>query len=388
MSFREILATPGIKPVLFTLWMAAFGFGVILPILPFYTLSLGAEPAELGLLTATFAFMSLVFSPLMGKLSDNIGRKKVAMFGTACFVVGYLVFAFADSLFLAFLARAIEGVGAAAIYPVCVSLLSDLTTEKQRGKAMSLMGMVFSLGFIIGPAAGGLISAISVKDVFIFSALLSLANFVSISFQVKEPKEKEESADIIGKEAGFLAHLTSPLLLLFMAAFMTSFMIGGIDSTLALYTSEKMGFSTPQVGLIFTYIGLLIMAMMLVSGELINRFGESRLIVMGLVLSGAGFFLLVFTHDWISILIPLAVFVAGNAMTFPSVSSLLTKKVTAKRGTVLGLFSSFESLGMFAGPILGGFLYGIKHEYAFIGMAIAIWGYAIVFSLAGRKKLE
>ena len=385
MSFREILATPGIKPVLFTLFMAAFGFGVILPILPFYTISLGAKPAELGLLTATFAFMSLVFSPFMGNLSDRIGRKTVIMFGTACFVIGYLIFALADSLLLAFIARAIEGVGAAAIYPACISLLSDFSTEKQRGKVMGLTGMVFSLGFIIGPAIGGIVSAISVKDVFIFSAALSFANFCSVYFQIKEPKEKKESKNIVQKEIGILEHLASPLLLLFFAAFMTSFMIGGLDATLALYTGEKLGFSSPQIGIVFTYIGILIMTMMLVTGVLINRFGEKTLIRVGLSLSGMGFFLLVFTRDWLTILIPLAVFVAGNAMTFQSTISLITKKVTAKRGTVLGLFSSFESLGMFAGPILGGFLYGFDHTYAFAGFAILIWGYAVIFSIFSGK---
>ena len=352
MSFREILATPGIKPVLFTLLMAAFGFGVILPILPFYTISLGAKPAELGLLTATFAFMSLVFSPFMGNLSDRIGRKPVIMFGTACFVIGYLIFALADSLLLAFIARAIEGVGAAAIYPACISLLSDFSTEKQRGKVMGLTGMAFSIGFIIGPAIGGLVSAISVKDVFILSAGLSFVNFCSVYFQVKEPKEKKESKDLTRKEAGVLAHISSPLLFIFLAAFMTSFMIGGLDATLALYTGEKLGFSSPQIGMIFTYIGILIMTMMLVTGALINKFGERTLARFGLVLSGAGFFLLIFTHDWLTILIPLAVFVAGNAMTFQSSISLLTKKLQQNAERFSGFSLHLNPLGCLQGRYL------------------------------------
>ncbi len=388
MSFKEILSTPGIKPVLFTLFMTSFGFGVILPILPFYTLSLGAQPFELGMLTATFALMSLVFSPIMGKLSDKYGRKKILLLGTVGFAAAYLVFAFSDSLLMVFVARAIEGIAASAIFPACVSLLSDFTSEQQRGRAMGLVGMAFSLGFIAGPAFGGIASAISVKDVFVLSAGLAALNFISVAMQIREPREKKESRDIAGQEVSLLEHLSSPLLFLFLGSFMTAFMIGGLDATLAIYTGDKLGFSSPQIGLVFTYIGVLILVMQFVSGSLVNKYGELKLISAGLALSGAGFFLLAFTHDWLTILFPLAVFVAGNALVFPSVNTLITKKVAGKRGAVLGLVSSFQSLGQMLGPLLGGFLYGFSHVYPFIGMAVVIWAYFLVFTFFSKKSLE
>lgn len=387
MSFRDVLSVPGIRPVLFTLFMAAFGFGVILPLLPFYALSLGAKPFELGVLTATFALMQLIFSPLFGKLADKIGRKKVLLIGTFGFVLSYTIFAFADSFQTALIARAIEGFFAAGIFPTCLSLLSDFTTEEQRGKAMGLMGMTFSLGFIFGPAIGGLAASFSVKDAFFLSALLSFANFLWVFFKLKEPREKPESKDLDKQEMSLLSHLSSPLLFLFLSSMMITFMIGGLDATLALYTSEKMGFTSAQTGLIFTYVGLLIMVMQLVSGSLVNRFGEIKLVQAGLLLSGAGFFMLSFTSDWASLLAPLAVFVAGNVLVFPSVNSLITKKVHGKRGAVLGLNTSFSAGGQVIGPLFGGFLYGIKHFYAFLGMAVVIWAYFGFFSLIAAKKL-
>ncbi len=388
MSLKDIVATPGVMPVLFTLFMASFGFGVILPILPFYTLSLGAKPAELGMLTATFAFMSILFSPIMGRLADRFGRKVVLLIGTFGFVVAYLLFAVTDSLAMAFAARAIEGIAASAIFPSCISLLSDFSDQKNRGRAMSLIGMSFSFGFIIGPAFGGIASAISVKDVFYLSAALAGLNFFSVFFQLKEPKEKEESKHIVEQEVSMLEHLTSPMLFLFLGSFMAAFMIGGLDATLAIYTGEVMGFSSPQIGLIFTYMGFLILIMQLASGSLVDRFGELKLIPIGLVLSGSGFFLLTFTHDWLTILIPLALFVMGNSLVFPSVNSMITKKVTGKRGAVLGLASSFNSFGQMIGPLLGGFLYGVSHDYAFIGLAIVIWAYFAIFVLFARKRLS
>src|SRR3989338_8127721 len=236
MSFKEILKVEGIKPVLFTLFMAAFGFGVILPLLPFYALSLGAKPFELGVLTATFAFMQLVFSPLFGKIADKFGRKKVLMIGTSGFAVSYIIFAFSTTFEMALFARALEGVFAASIFPTCISLLSDFTTQEQRGRAMGLMGMTFSLGFIFGPAFGGLAATFAVQDAFFLAAGFSFLNFLWIFFKLKEPKEKPESKEIVSQEVSLLSHLSSPLLFLFLSSLMITFMIGGIEATLALYT--------------------------------------------------------------------------------------------------------------------------------------------------------
>ncbi len=388
MSFKDVLSVPGIKPVFFTIFMVAFGFGVILPLLPFYALSLGAQPFELGILTAVFALMQLIFGPFFGKLADKIGRRKVLLIGTAGFAASYIVFAFADSFEMALLARAIEGFFAAGIFPACLSLLSDFTTEQQRGKAMGLMGMTFSLGFIFGPAIGGLAASFSVRDAFFLSAGLSLLNFAWIFFRLKEPVEKDESKDIAKQEVSLLEHLSSPLLFLFLSSMMITFMIGGLDATLALYTSEKLGFTATEIGLIFTYVGFLIMIMQFVSGGLVNRFGEVRLVQGGLALSGLGFFLLYFTSDWISLLLPLAVFVAGNALVFPSVNSLITKKVTGKRGAVLGLNTSFSAAGQVVGPLFGGFLFGIDHVLPFLGLAIVIWVYFGFFSVIAAGKLS
>lgn len=387
MSYREIAAQPGIKPVLFTLFMVSFGFGVILPMLPFYAISLGATPFELGMLTAVFALMSLLFSPLMGKLADGIGRKKILMVGTGAFAVSYLLFAFTDSLEMAFAARAIEGIAAAAIFPACLSLISDFSTEAQRGRAMGLVSMSFSVGLIAGPAFGGIASSFAVKDAFLLSALFAACNFASVALQIKEPKEKEESKDIASQEAGLLSHIASPLLFLFLSSFMVAFMIGGIDATLALYTGEQMGFSSAQIGIVFTYIGVLIMAMQFAAGSLVNKYGEVMLIKWGLLLSGAGFFLLMFSQSWLLLMFALAVFVCGNALVFPSVTSLITKKVHGKRGAVLGLVSSFNSLGQMLGPLIGGLLYGVNHQLAFLGMAVIIWAYWAFFSLFGAKKV-
>ncbi|MBI5224706.1 MFS transporter [Candidatus Micrarchaeota archaeon] len=380
MSFKEIIKKKDIQSTLLTLLFTSIGFGVILPILPFYSETFGATAFDLGMLTALFAFISLVLSPVIGKISDKVGRKKVLMAGTIGFMISYLMFAFANSLQMLFVARAIEAVAAAGIFPACASLISDFTTEEERGKAMAMVGMTFSLGFIMGPALGGLAGVISIKGAFFVAAALSAINFFSVFFQLKEPKEKEESKDIPSKELSLLQHIKSPLLLVFMAGTMTAFLIGGLQAVLALYTQEKFGFGASEVGIIFTAIGILIMVFQFISGNLVGKYGEVRMIQVGVLFSTIGFFTLAFADGWARLLLSLSVLVMGNAFVFPSVSSYVSKKAQGKRGAVMGLIASFQSFGQFVGPLFAGFLYHVNPAYTFYGLGAVTFVYFIIFS--------
>jgi multidrug resistance protein len=388
MSFREIISIPNIKPLLFTMLLSAMGFGIILPLLPFYALSLGVQPFELGILTATFALMSLLFSPYFGRLSDRIGRRKVLMIGTLGFMAAYLVFAFADSFFMALLARAMEGFFAAAIFPSVISLLSDFTTHAQRGPAMGLMMMTFSVGFIFGPALGGFASAFSVRDAFFVAAAFSFLNFLWIFLRLKEPKEKEESKHHESEQVSLLSHMKTPLAFLFLSSSIVMILIGGFEATLALWVSERLGFTSVEMGGVFTFVGVMMLVLQPITGNLINRFGETRMIQAGLLFSGFGFFSLLYSMDWITLLIPLGLFVIGNSCVFPSVTSLLTKKVQGKQGAVIGLNQSFSSAGQIVGPLFAGFLFGINHAYSFIALAVVAGTYFLVFTFIAKKKLD
>jgi MFS transporter, DHA1 family, multidrug resistance protein len=385
MSFKEILSKTEISIVLLTLLISSVGFGIILPIVPFYSEKFGATPFQIGMLTSVFALISLILAPMMGKLGDRIGRKKLLLGGTLGFVLAYIIFAFAPNLETLFIARAIEAVAAAGIFPAAASLISDYTSEQQRGKAMALMGMSFSMGFILGPALGGIASAsFGISGAFLLASSFSVVNFASVFFQLKEPKEKQESKDIPQQEISLLSHVKSPLLVIFAAGMMVSFMIGGLQSVLALYAQARLDFQAAEIGLVFTFIGVLIMVFQFASGNLISRFGEIRTIQLGLLLSAIGYGLLTFLDGWFTLLLPLTIMVAGNAFVFPSVSSLVSKKALGKRGAVMGLVSSFQSLGQFFGPLFAGFLFGINHVYAFIGPAIVVLIYFGIFSIVER----
>ncbi|MEK6821271.1 MAG: MFS transporter, partial [archaeon] len=297
-------------------------------------------------------------------------------------------FAYADSFLMALIARALEGFFAAAIFPACISLLSDFTTHQQRGPAMGLMMMMFSVGFIFGPALGGFASAISVQTAFFVAAGFSILNFIWIFLRLKEPKEKSESKHLAEKEASLLSHLSTPLAFLFFSSAIVMFIVGGFEATLALFVSEKLGFGAIEMGGVFTFVGALMLVLQPITGNFINRFGEIRMIQAGLFFSAAGFFFILFSNDWISLLIPLGFFVLGNSCVFPSVSSLLTKKVQGKQGAVIGLNQSFSSGGQIVGPLFGGFLFGIAPEYSFLGLAGVAGIYLLIFTFVAKKRLE
>ncbi|MFH1750852.1 MAG: MFS transporter [Candidatus Micrarchaeota archaeon] len=384
MGFKELIGNASIRSILFTQMLTAVGFGIILPIVPFYSEEFGASAFQIGLLTAVFALLNLLLAPFVGRLADRIGRKKVLLAGTIGFAVAYLIFAFAQNLETLFIARGVEAIAAAGIFPACTSLISDLTNEQQRGKAMALIGMTFSMGFILGPAIGGLAASISIQFAFLLAASLSVLNFLSVNFQITEPKEKPESRDIVGKEISLLSHLSSPLILIFASSMTVSFIIGGLQAVLALYSQAKLGFGEAEIGIVFTFIGILIMIFQFISGSLMGRFGEVNLIKLGLFLSALGYTLLVFFDSWLTLLVPLSIMVMGNAFVFPSVASLVSKRSSGKRGAVMGLVASFQSFGQFIGPLLAGLLYGIEPHLAFLGLGGIGFIYFIVFLIVEK----
>jgi MFS family permease len=390
MSALDVLKIRGLKPILFTVFMGTFGFSVVLPILPFYLMEAGGKTYEMGMLTAIYAIANLVAAPFMGRMADKWGRKKVILLGISCSIIAYLIYAFSFTVEHAFIARALGGIGYACVLPSCISLISDYTTKEQRGMAMGFFGMSMSLGIILGPAAGGLISAYNMRDAFFLSELLVLANFLFVYLFVSEPQHKIEEEKVANTDRGISpwVYIASPLIFIFIGAAFTTSLMGGLDATLALFCGQQLGFDSTQVGLLFTLVGVVTIAAQFVSGNLINRFGEPHLIKFGLFLSGTGFLLLVFAGGWLTLIIPLGILATGNALTTPSVNSLLTKKVSGERGLALGISASFTAVGLAGGPLLAGFLYSMNPTWGFIGLGLITWTYALIFAFIGAKKLE
>ncbi|UOQ83337.1 MFS transporter [Gracilibacillus salinarum] len=353
------------KKVLAVLFLVMFfvmvGFGIIIPVLPFYAEELGASPLALGLLMATYSVMQFLFSPMWGRISDKIGRKPVLLIGIAGLALSFFLLATANQLWMLFAARIIGGLLSSANMPTVTAYVADITTEEDRGKGMGIIGAAVGLGFIFGPAIGGVFSSGNLAIPFYLSGISSLITFALVAIVLRETRpEKAEQVTAPAKRRSLLKALKTPMAYLYVLQWFVSVSLAGLEATFAYFAFDRAGLGTVELGYIFMIMGL---AGAIVQGGLVGqltkRLGEGKVIQIGVIVSAIGFALILFVQDFLTAAIFLTIFGLGNGLIRPSVSSLLTKKATSGYGEVTGMLSSFDSLGRIIGPPLGGFLYGV-----------------------------
>ncbi|WP_010677910.1 tetracycline resistance MFS efflux pump [Bacillus timonensis] len=346
-------------PILFAVMFLVYvGFGIIIPVIPFYAEDLGASPTELGLLMAVYSLMQFLFAPMWGRVSDRIGRKPVIMVGIFGLAVSFFLMALSTELWMLFAARIIGGFLSAANMPTVMAYAADITSEEDRAKGMGVIGASIGLGFIFGPAIGGIFSKTDLQMPFYIAGILSLLTFFLVMLVLKESLQKEERHQTNRKRTGLLKALNGPESVLFFLSLFITLSLSGLEATFAYFAAEKAGLGTTELGYIFMIMGL---AGAIVQGGLVGRltkrFGEGFVIQIGIFISALGFFLILYTKDFLTAAIYLTVFGVGNGVIRPAVSALLTKRSKTGHGSVTGLLSSFDSLGRILGPVLGGWLY-------------------------------
>lgn len=349
-------------PILFAVMFLVYvGFGIIIPVIPFYAEDLGASPTELGLLMAVYSLMQFLFAPMWGRISDRIGRKPVMMIGIFGLAVSFFLMAISSELWMLFAARIIGGFLSAANMPTVMAYAADITSEEDRGKGMGVIGASIGLGFIFGPAIGGIFSKTDLQMPFYIAGSLSLLTFFLVMLVLKESLSKEERHQTERKRTGLLQALNGPESVLFFLSLFITLSLSGLEATFAYFAAEKAGLGTTELGYIFMIMGL---AGAIVQGGLVGRltkrFGEGFVIQIGIFVSAIGFFLILYTKDFTTAAIFLTIFGVGNGVIRPAVSALLTKRSKTGHGSVTGLLSSFDSLGRILGPILGGWLYTVS----------------------------
>lgn len=349
------------------MFLVYVGFGIIIPVIPFYAEDLGASPTELGLLMAVYSLMQFLFAPMWGRISDRIGRKPVIMIGIFGLAVSFFLMALSTELWMLFVARIIGGFLSAANMPTVMAYAADITSEEDRGKGMGVIGASIGLGFIFGPAIGGIFSKTDLQMPFYIAGTLSLLTFFLVMFILKESLAKEQRHPKDRKRTGLLKALNGPESVLFFLSLFITLSLSGLEATFAYFAAEKAGLGTTELGYIFMIMGL---AGAIVQGGLVGRltkrFGEGFVIQIGIFVSAVGFFLILFTKDFVTAAIYLTIFGVGNGIIRPAVSALLTKRSKTGHGSVTGLLSSFDSLGRILGPILGGLLYTISMGLPYI----------------------
>jgi DHA1 family tetracycline resistance protein-like MFS transporter len=351
-------------PVLFGVVIVDLvGFGIVIPVLPFYADAYGANAATLGLLFTCYAGAQFLCAPLWGRLSDRIGRRPVMLCTIAGTAASLLFLGLAGSLAGLFAARLLAGVFAANL-SVASAYVADVTEEHERTRWMGMIGASFGIGFVLGPAVGGLLAPLGYATPMLAAAALSAANLAVAFTALREPPRHAASP---GASGGRLQALRDPLLRRLCASNL-AFTIGvtQLEVVFAYFLRDRYGWDA-------RHFGFLLVAMAVVMGTiqggamrpLAARFGERALVVGGSLLLAASFLALPFTGALPALLGVLVVAAVGRAILQPPLMSLASAAATPEsRGRVMGAFQSSASLGRVVGPLAAG-LYEISRVAPF-----------------------
>jgi len=371
-----------------TVFIDLLGFGIIIPLLPFYAESFGANAFTVGLLSTSYSLMQFVFSPVWGRLSDRVGRRPIILVGLAGSCASYLVLAMAGSLALVFLGRIVGGIAGANI-PTAQAYIADVTTPENRAKGMGLVGAAFGLGFIFGPAIGGILSHMGPSAPMWVASALCGGNLVAAAMLLPESRSGQSVRPAIGRiEALRHAFADRRLILLLALYFIVTMAFSGFEATFALFTERRFGFTMATIGYVFAFIGCtLALVQGVLVGKVVGRFGEARLIPMAIAVIAIGLGLVPFAWTVPALLIAVGTLAVGMGFNGPALSSMVSRLTHADdQGGMLGLASSLASLGRVVGPAWGGFLFdafGVTSPYL---SASAIMFLAVGVALASLRS--
>jgi DHA1 family tetracycline resistance protein-like MFS transporter len=349
-----------------TVFIDLVGFGIVIPVLPYYVegTKFNASPSMVGLLFASYSVMQLIFTPILGRLSDKYGRRPILFFSLLGTSAGFLVLGFATTLWMLFAGRIIDGVTGGNI-STAQAYIADVTSKEDRAKGMGLIGAAFGLGFTFGPAIGGILSKWGVGVPFIFAGCMAFANAALLYFTLPETVTKDHPARAsaaTGRWSQLAKALTNSRLAFVLSIyflFVVAFSI--MTASYALFTMYRFGFDALHNGYFFMYVGIIGAAVQGgLIGRLAKRFGELPLVITGAFLFALSLLAIPFTSPQTGLAALLGVgllFAVGNGLATPSLTSLASKSAgRGEQGGVLGVTQSVASLARAVGPTLSAWL--------------------------------
>jgi DHA1 family multidrug resistance protein-like MFS transporter len=354
-----------IMTMLFTTFL---GFGIIIPVMPVMIIDSGAEQFHFYVMIAAYSVASFLLSPVWGGLSDRLGRRPVLMAGMIGFGFSFIIFGMADGhLGFMYVSRIVGGLFSGAITACAVAYVADITSEEKRTRAMGLVGMSIGLGFIFGPAIGGILSELGTSIPFFTAAAVSFLTFIIALRWLPESLRKDQMKQLSAEQPSRWALFNGSIRYLFVMLFLVTFTLAGLESTLQFFGIARFDATPKDIGIMFLISGV-VGAM--TQGGIIRKYAtpgkEPLLIRMGFILQAIGFSLLLFSWNVWSASVFLAVFALGNALLRPCITSLITQSTKSGQGLTSGLSSSMDSLGRIFGPLIAGGLFEINMSFTFI----------------------
>ncbi|OFW11783.1 MAG: hypothetical protein A3H96_27035 [Acidobacteria bacterium RIFCSPLOWO2_02_FULL_67_36] len=364
--------------IFITLFVNLVGFGIIIPLLPFYAQTFGASPMVIGLLFASFSLSQLVASPVLGEMSDRWGRRPILIFSLLGTVVSFAMLAVARSLTMLFVARIVDGLSGGNI-TTARAYIADVTSEENRARAFGILGAAFGLGFIVGPALGGLFSRISYTAPIWAAAFITVGATVLAWLWLPETVHRTQAGGASPWRAVAELGRRPNLRVLFTIDLVYWSAFAVYQTTFALFGGRRFGFDAAHIGYLLSAFGFLgVVVQGLLVGMIVDAIGERRTLGIGLLFAAAGWAGSALTHSvpvFIAMLVPGAI---GIGLCNATLSALVSKAAGPhEQGRVQGAAGALESLGRTVGPVWGnGTLQAYGEGSAYGSAAAALVGVA------------
>ncbi len=393
-------------PIFLIVVVDVLGLTIILPLLPFYAERMGATPTQVGLLVSTYAACQLFSGPLLGRISDRIGRKPLLLVSQVGTLIGFLILARAQLLWVVFLSRVIDGITAGNL-SLAQAYIADVTAPKDRAKAFGMIGIAFGFGFLVGPGISGLLAPLGYVYPVLLAAGLSLTSILATAFLLpSRPPHPEGLAPEEGPAlpagrrlalvdwSAYLHYFRRPKLgSLLWQFFSFTFAFAVFTGGFALFAERRFvfdghPFGVKEVAYVFSYAGLLgIVLQGGFIGRLVRRFGEPALVMTGFAGGAVGYAVLGLSSSIPALLLATTISSLSMGLLRPTLTSLITQQVgRAEQGVVLGLTQSLVSVSGIAGPALAGALIDRRWLLAWAAVAAASSGIGLLIHRANRIK--
>lgn len=382
--------------ILVTVFLTTMGFGLISPVAPFIITRYVDDPNQVGLavgwLTSSYAICQFIAAPGLGVLSDYFGRKPILLLTLLGSAIGYLLFGVGGSLWILFLSRIIDGITGGNI-SVAIAYISDSSTPENRAKLFGWIGVISGIGFILGPAIGGVVSRVSYEAPVYVAAFITFLNIAYGFFFMPETLEPESRIKQITismlNPFGVLRKtiMLPALRLLFVALFLYNLPYAFLQSNISLFSRDSLGWNADSVGVMLGVAGFAtILSQGILLQFLLRRFGEQRIVIISLCLQFISYILIsVISIASTPLMLILAnIIIAGsNGLIVASFSSILSSAADSQsQGQVHGASQSVQSLSRIVGPLIGGQVY-VQYPIGFSYLASAG---AIVIALGSSIK--
>jgi multidrug resistance protein len=348
------------------------GFGIVVPILGRYAERFGANGLQVGLMFASFSIAQMVFAPILGRISDKVGRKPVIVFSLIGTAIGSFVTGAAGALWVLFLGRILDGASGASV-AVAQGAVADIAPPEQRARLMGMMGAAFGVGFVVGPALGGLAALGGPHVPFYLAGTIAAVN--AVAAMIRLPETKPDTSHFTEKHQRGSA--LSPALKRFaLVGFLSMLGFAGFEATFSIWGQKQFGFTEGSASIVFVFVGVTLVAVQGgLIGSLTEKLGSRKLLRIGLSLVAVGLLLLGITTTWPLLFVALFLLSLGQGISGPSGGALVAELAPVeRRGEAIGYQQSTAAFGRVAGPVMAGALF----DHVGIGAPFLVSGLLII----------